>query len=47
VTRGPLFDAVKLSTQLSLGAPGRRLPTLQRAEGLFTEDPALLTDWLK
>jgi dienelactone hydrolase len=30
-----------------LGAPGRRLPTLERAEGLFTENPALLTDWLK
>jgi pimeloyl-ACP methyl ester carboxylesterase len=37
----------RLLSAAGLGAPGRRLPTLERAEGLFTEDPALLTDWLK
>jgi dienelactone hydrolase len=30
-----------------LGEPGRRLPTLRRTEALFTEEPALLTDWLR
>jgi hypothetical protein len=30
-----------------LGKTGRRLPALQQVEGSFTEDPAILTDWLK
>src|SRR5262249_16082307 len=37
----------RMLSAAGLGAPGRRLPTLQRAEGLFTENPALLADWLK
>ncbi len=37
----------RMLSAAGLGAPGQRLPTLQRAEGLFTGDPALLTDWLK
>ncbi len=30
-----------------LGNTAERLPTLQQAEALFTENPVLLTDWLK
>jgi dienelactone hydrolase/pimeloyl-ACP methyl ester carboxylesterase len=30
-----------------LGEPGQRLPTLQQVHGRFTENPTLLTDWLK
>jgi hypothetical protein len=37
----------RMLSAAGLGAPGRRLPTLQRVDGLFTEVPALLTDWLK
>ncbi len=30
-----------------LGKETRRVPTLRHVEGLFTENPSLLTDWLK
>jgi dienelactone hydrolase len=37
----------RMLSAAGLGATDQQLPTLQRAEGLFTENPALLTDWLK
>ena len=37
----------KMLSAAGLGHPVQRLPTLQQAEGLFTENPMLLTDWLK
>jgi hypothetical protein len=37
----------RMLSAAGLGAPGQRLPTLEQTEGLFTENPALLTDWLK
>jgi dienelactone hydrolase len=37
----------KMLSAAGLGSPPQTLPTLQLAEGLFTEDPLLLTDWLK
>src|SRR5207249_4619516 len=37
----------RMLSAAGLGATGQRLPTLQQVEGRFTENPALLTDWLK
>jgi dienelactone hydrolase len=36
----------KMLSAAGLGATGRRMPALRQVEGLFTEDPALLTNWL-
>ncbi len=36
----------KMLSAAGLGQPAQRLPTLQRIDGLFTEHPALLTEWL-
>jgi hypothetical protein len=37
----------RMLSAAGLGETKQRLPTLQQAEGLFTENPALLTNWLK
>src|SRR5262249_16863750 len=37
----------RMLSAAGLGETTQRLSTLQQAEGLFTENPALLTDWLK
>jgi dienelactone hydrolase len=37
----------KMLSAAGLGKTGQRLPTLRQVEGLFTENPVLLTDWLK
>jgi dienelactone hydrolase len=37
----------RMLSAAGLGETEQRLPTLQQAEGLFTENPALLTNWLK
>jgi len=37
----------RMLSAAGLGTTSQRVPTLQRAEGLFTENPVLLTDWLK
>jgi cephalosporin-C deacetylase-like acetyl esterase len=37
----------KMLSAGGLGKTTQRVPTLQQAEGLFTETPELLTDWLK
>jgi hypothetical protein len=37
----------KMLSAAGLGKTDQRLPTLRQVEGLFTENAALLTDWLK
>jgi pimeloyl-ACP methyl ester carboxylesterase len=37
----------KMLSAAGLGKLARPLPTLQQAEGLFTQNPGMLTDWLK
>ena len=37
----------RMLSAAGLGSTAQRLQTLQQVAGLFTENPALLTDWLK
>jgi hypothetical protein len=37
----------RMLSTAGLGAMDRRLPTLHQAERRFTENPVILTDWLK
>jgi dienelactone hydrolase len=37
----------RMLSAAGLGATAHRVPTLQQAQGLFTENPVLLTNWLK
>jgi hypothetical protein len=37
----------KMLSAAGFGRTGQRLPTLHQAEDLFTENPAVLTEWLK
>jgi hypothetical protein len=36
----------RMLSAAGLGATGRRMRALHQVEGLFTEDPAVLTNWL-
>jgi hypothetical protein len=37
----------KMLSAAGLGKTAQPLPTLQQVDGLLTENPVLLTDWLK